>query len=1032
MQPDTIAKWKEDVDRLAIAGKEAGGFRGNVYEHYGNTSYSREQQDAFINDIDRYEGLINTLHSLFVSLTGKGQTLFAEYNKLQSYFNAYVSCSAMAQALTQEFSPAVLDYNATDARQRWNAAQAKWFLPKMTESKNIIKELAILANAPKNINAANITGFYDKIDQYRTAAEQLKPQAAQFSMISMQAVSLQVKQYMDAFNQCSLMYTKFRTDYKVSAETVYAKISWYEDMLAMLEGWKNHTGELRDWSALMQLLEKADGDGLSDLTGLYKSGMISEDRLSGFMQEALYRDMAETWIDSDPALNSFQGVQFEETIRRYSARLKEFEELTIKELVAKLSASIPVSNGSVADSSEIGILLKAIRSNGRGMSIRKLFDQIPKLLRRVCPCMLMSPMSVAQYIDPSYPKFDLVVFDEASQMPTCEAVGAIARGENVVVVGDPKQMPPTSFFAINRVDEDNFGQEDLESVLDDCLALNMPQHHLLWHYRSRHESLISYSNAKYYDNKLYTFPSPNDLISEVKWVHTGGVYDKSGTRQNRAEAEAIVADVIKRVKEEDDPSIGVVTFSVQQQELVDDIMSDAQSQDPELAARMDKLSEPVFIKNLENVQGDERDVILFSVGYGPDKDGKVSMNFGPLNQAGGWRRLNVAITRSRKEMVVYSTITPDQIDLSRTNSEGVAGLKGFIEFAARGKNELPVNAGDSAVISDGLQDDIADAIKNMGYSVHQNIGTSAFKIDIGIVDPENTDSYRLGIICDGGCYRKAATARDRDISQASVLKGLGWNLFHVWTVDWVNHRDRVLAQIRAAFDAGQKQPEPVTAVTAATAAAAVTENAVNIEGTNIRFERAADAAADQQDTYRAVTLPKGGKPEQFYEQDTEKKIQQYIMTVIAREAPVSEKDICRKVMNAWGITRSGSKVDAVLKRQLAASGCQKTVTDEMAFYWNAGQDPSSYEGFRRSAADDPEKRDMDEICAEETANAVSYVVTQNVSISRDDLLREVSKLFGFTRPGSTAEAAVRNGLIYAVKKGCVKIDTETGRIGIPE
>ena len=171
-------------------------------------------------------------------------------------------------------------------------------------------------------------------------------------------------------------------------------------------------------------------------------------------------------------------------------------------------------------------------------SIRKLFDSIPTLLRRMCPCMLMSPISVAQYIDPSFDKFDLVIFDEASQLPTSEAVGAIARGENVIVVGDPKQLPPTSFFAANQFDEENYSLEDMESVLDDCLALSMPQEHLLWHYRSRHESLIAYSNAKYYENKLYTFPSPNDLISEVKYVQVEGFYDKGGSRQNRAEAEA--------------------------------------------------------------------------------------------------------------------------------------------------------------------------------------------------------------------------------------------------------------------------------------------------------------------------------------------------------------------------------------------------------------------------------------------------------------------------------------------------------------
>lgn len=208
------------------------------------------------------------------------------------------------------------------------------------------------------------------------------------------------------------------------------------------------------------------------------------------------------------------------------------------------------------------------------MSLRRLFDQIPTLLRKLCPCMLMSPISVAQYIDPSLPKFDLVIFDEASQLPTSEAVGTIARGENVVVVGDPKQLPPTNFFSSNRVDEENREKEDLESLLDDCLAISMPQISLKWHYRSRHESLIAYSNMKYYDNKLYTFPSPHDLVSEVKMVHLDGFYDKGKTKHNMAEAKAIVAEIVRRLKDEElrNDSIGVVTFSSVQQNLIDDLL----------------------------------------------------------------------------------------------------------------------------------------------------------------------------------------------------------------------------------------------------------------------------------------------------------------------------------------------------------------------------------------------------------------------------------------------------------------------------
>ena len=260
--------------------------------------------------------------------------------------------------------------------------------------------------------------------------------------------------------------------------------------------------------------------------------------------------------------------------------------------------------------------------------------------------MLMSPISVAPYLDLTNDKFDIVMFDEASQMPTSEAVGAIARGKALVCVGDPKQMPPTSFFQTSTFDEENAALDDMESILDDCIAMSMPSRYLTWHYRSKHESLIAFSNSQYYDGKLYTFPSVDDRQSKVTYVPVDGVYDMGKTRCNKAEAEAIVKEVIRRLSDSElsKRSIGIVSFSKVQQDLIEDTLEKELAKHHDLEAKAYEAEEPIFIKNLENVQGDERDVILFSVGYGPDENGKVSMNFGPLNNVGGERRLNVAVS----------------------------------------------------------------------------------------------------------------------------------------------------------------------------------------------------------------------------------------------------------------------------------------------------------------------------------------------------------------------------------------------------
>ena len=282
----------------------------------------------------------------------------------------------------------------------------------------------------------------------------------------------------------------------------------------------------------------------------------------------------------------------------------------------------------------------------------------------------MSPLSVAQYINLDFPKFDMVIFDEASQIRTGMAVGAMSRAKDCIIVGDPKQMPPTSFFSSQNLDEDNLHVEDLESLLEDCLAVNMPQYYLNCHYRSQSESLITFSNSNFYQNKMLTFPAPTDIVSKVNLHTVDGTYDRGNTRTNEAEADAIIKAVAERLRHGLKDTIGIITFNATQQNLIDDKLQLLLEQDKALAEAAGKLKEDIFIKNLENVQGDERDVIYFSVTYGPDESGKVYQNFGPLGKTGGWRRLNVAVTRARKAMNVFSTMTGSDIGVSsRTLNE---------------------------------------------------------------------------------------------------------------------------------------------------------------------------------------------------------------------------------------------------------------------------------------------------------------------------------------------------------------------------
>ena len=405
--------------------------------------------------------------------------------------------------------------------------------------------------------------------------------------------------------------------------------------LMLCESIESNSDDIKEWITWNAISAETVEKGAGVVVTAYEAGMDHDDVIPAF-KRAVYQAMAIYAIDNSPVLNTFSGTVFNEKIEQFKKIDRDYTELTKQEIFCRLASHIPNFSKEAAQSSELGILQRAIRSNARGTSIRRLLDQLPEILVRLCPCMLMSPISAAQYLDPKRKPFDIVVFDEASQLPTCKAVGALARGENAVIVGDPKQMPPTSFFQTNSIDEENLELEDLESILDDCLAINMPQTHLLWHYRSRHESLIAFSNSQFYENKLYTFPSVNDRATKVQLVHVDGIFTRGRARINKEEAAAIINDLKHRAH---DPvlsrySVGVVTFNATQQNYIEDMLNEACADDADLERWAYESEEPLFIKNLENVQGDERDIILFSIGYGPDENGKIYMNFGPLNREG--------------------------------------------------------------------------------------------------------------------------------------------------------------------------------------------------------------------------------------------------------------------------------------------------------------------------------------------------------------------------------------------------------------
>ncbi|MCG6117268.1 MAG: DUF3320 domain-containing protein [Aquimonas sp.] len=559
-------------------------------------------------------------------------------------------------------------------------------------------------------------------------------------------------------------------------------------MAAQLEG--AHPG-LRAWCGWRVVQQQAAAAGLDALAKAIEAGDVD----AAQAPQAFETNYARWWlgeaVDADEVLKRFVSAEHEQRIADFRALDDEFTRITRQLIRARLCADLP-SVENISRNSEWGVLRHEMAKKRAHKPLRQLLQEIPSVVLKLAPCLLMSPLSIAQYLSADASNFDLVVFDEASQIPVWDAIGAMARAKQVVMVGDPKQLPPTNFF--DRADSSELDSDDvegdLESILDECLGASLPTRNLSWHYRSRHESLIAFSNHRYYNSGLVTFPSPVTDDRAVSFHFVEGTYEKGGARINQPEAKALVADLVGRLKSagfrESGLTIGVVTFNSEQQRLIEDLLDAERRIDPALESYFSEmLLEPVFVKNLESVQGDERDIMYFSITYGPNTAGVLSMNFGPLNRSGGERRLNVAITRARHELRVFASLRGEQMDLSRTQALGVRDLKHFLEFAERGPRALAeahhCSQGD---FDSPFEVSVCAALQRKGWQVHAQIGASQFRVDLGVVHPDFAGRYLAGIECDGATYHRSATARDRDKLREQVLRGLGWEILRLWSTDW--------------------------------------------------------------------------------------------------------------------------------------------------------------------------------------------------------------------------------------------------------
>ncbi len=818
---------------------------------------------------------------------------------------------------------------------------------------------------------------------------------------------------------------------------------WLETLRSVAKDLVARVPQLNSWCAWRRVRDEALGAGLGPLVVALERGDVSPGWISRCFEYSYCRWWVSEVIQADSVLRAFHSAERNDTIEGFKSLDDSFTQRTRQHIRAILCSRLP-ERFERSQASEFSVLRRELEKKARHKPLRQLISEIPSALTRLSPCLLMSPLSVAQYLPPDQTIFDLVIFDEASQITVWDAVGAMARGRKTIVVGDPKQLPPTSFFSRSDegLEEEEF-EGDLESILDECLGAGLPARNLEWHYRSQHESLIAFSNHRYYDGNLITFPSPFTYDRAVRCRHVhDGVYGRGGTRTNRVEARAVVAEIIKRLSSpsfrDSNRSIGVVTFNVEQQRLIEDLLDEERLKDPSIEQFFSEdRFESLFVKNLESVQGDERDLVLFSVTFGPDAEGDISMNFGPLNRDGGERRLNVAITRARSELLVFTTLRSEQIDLSRAKGAGVRDFKHFLEFAERGPRALAESIyGSVGEYASPFEGAVARALSERGWVVHPQIGVSAFRIGLGIVHPDSPGRYLAGVECDGDTYRRSATARDRDKLREEALRRIGWNIVRVWSLDWwldqkgaadalngilsdLLERARAEAEmermallhesLRSLAAEGSKpfdaSPADATELIENQPDSLTTSASHSTNKGSVATPASAEFAVTK--TYR-VCEPQAPtdavEQEKFFERSQDDSIRNMIDFVIASEGPLRDDLLVKRVVRGYGFKRTGRKLrDRVL--DLTTSRYETTSDAGGVFFWPDHTSPEQWTTFRAPVTED-DFRSATEICFEELA----ALARQILDVGYEDPAREMALAMGLSRIDSTTRRRLEDVL----------------------
>ena len=750
---------------------------------------------------------------------------------------------------------------------------------------------------------------------------------------------------------------------------------------------------------------------------------VEDDLDPATYEKAFRRSLYDAWVnsvvDATPELREFFGDTHEERLRQFrslDAQSFDFARQQVRSALA--SQHQQLLNGNLQGQTQF--LQVQARRRRNIAPVRKILSRAPGAVQTIKPCFMMSPLSVAQFLEPENLHFDLLVFDEASQIRPSDAVGAFIRADQIIVVGDSRQLPPTNFFDVQMDDDDLEEVLDvgagLESILDEVAVSGTPRLRLRWHYRSLHESLIRFSNEEFYsDEPLMTFPHANRTRADLglQFEFLDHAY-YAGKGQNPVEAGVVARAVVEHIKaqagrpEHKRESLGVGTFGIKQADLILDELDRLRREDPSIEWFFNQEGENAFfVKNLENIQGDDRDIIFLSVTYGPDQNGNVSRNFGPINSTGGGRRLNVLTTRAKKRLRIFSSMRGSDIDPSGV-SPNVEKLARYLTYAETGAYPMTGRTGREP--DSPFERQVIGALKAQDYEVVPQVGEGGYRIDLAIVDAEAPGRYLCGIECDGAAYHSAATVRDRDRLRQQVLEQRGWTIHRVWSTDWFkNPREQTRRLVDLIENTRREQAEdgPTRPPISASPPAVPTDDTPVEEDERTPLDEIPIAG------YKEARLARRGEPEAFYNTSLQG-IREAAEQVLEIEGPIHVAAAARRIAAAYQMERAGRRIVERVGRALDALVRAGRARKRSDFYWIVDRPIT----VRHRGDEGPQDAEL--IAREEVEAAIRLLLTHRSPLIDSEIVTETTRLLGFQRTGARLRTMVEEARDRLVASGALR------------